>query len=116
MSLTVNSSAFEVLGLRPHAPSVLHVSVGELFALTFQASADHGSVSSYTARIRAFGGATVLATQALGKPTPDGGNMITVDLSSAMNGLGAGRYTVSILTTSGAVSTDSGVSGVVVVS
>ena len=79
-------------------------SVGEL---AFVASEDHAVVTNYTAQIRVSGNSTVVATQDLGKPTPDGNHVIISDLTSTFAGLSAGNYTVSILTTSPGGSADS---------
>ncbi len=80
---------------------------GNTGQVAFNASPDHAAVTSYTARVRVSGNSTVVATQGLGKPTPDGNNVIVVDLSSTFSGLSAGNYTVSILSTSAGGSTDS---------
>ncbi len=80
---------------------------GNTGQVAFNASPDHNAVTSYTARVRVSGNSTVVATQALGKPTPDGNNVIVVDMSSTFSGLSAGNYTVSILATSAGGSTDS---------
>lgn len=75
--------------------------------VAFVASPNHATVTSYTARVRVSGVATVVATQSLGVPTPDGNNTIIVDLTATFAGLAAGDYTVSILVTSPGGSTDS---------
>lgn len=79
-------------------------SVGET---AFNASPDHASVTNYTARLRVSGNSTVVATQSLGVPTPDGNGVIIVDLTTLFAGRTAGNYTVSILTTTSGGSTDS---------
>lgn len=69
--------------------------------VAFVASPDHNTgatVTSYDARVRASGNSTVVATQALGKPTPDGNGVIVVSLTATYAGLPAGAYTVSIAT------------------
>jgi hypothetical protein len=78
--------------------------VGEV---AFNASPDHASITNYTARIRVYGNSTVVATQSLGVPTPDGNNVIIVDLTTTLAAQTAGNYTVSILATSAGGSTDS---------
>ncbi len=95
-------------GLHVVADSVSRIldaaSVGEV---AFVASPDHATVTSYTARVRVFGNSTIVATQALGKPTPDGNNTIIVDLTATFAGLATGDYTVSVLATAPGGSTDS---------
>src|SRR5689334_14037932 len=78
--------------------------VGEV---AFVASPDHATVTNYTARLRVSGNSTIVATQSLGVPTPDGNGVIIVDLTSLFSGQAAGAYTVSILTTSSGGSVDS---------
>lgn len=73
----------------------------------FEASPDHAIVTGYAARLRVYGNSTVVATEQLGKPTPDGNNVIVVPLEGFFAGRAAGDYTVSILTTSAGGSTDS---------
>ena len=68
--------------------------------LSFTASLDHATVTSYEARVRAQGSATVVATQALGKPTPDLDNRIHVNIAATLNALAAGNYTVAVAATS----------------
>lgn len=80
---------------------------GNTGQVAFNASPDQATVTSYTARVRVSGSSTVTATQSLGVPTPDGNNVIVVDLSATFAGLAAGNYTVSILTTTAGGSTDS---------
>jgi hypothetical protein len=46
-------------------------------------------------------------TSALGKPTPDGNNVIVVALAAFFVGKAAGDYTISILATDAGGSTDS---------
>lgn len=106
------SRAITLLGLpdaealRLYADTVTAIR-GNTGQVAFNASPDHVDVTSYTARVRVSGSSSVTATQALGKPTPDGNNVIVVDLSSTFAGLSAGNYTVSILSTSAAGSADS---------
>jgi hypothetical protein len=75
--------------------------------VAFNASPDHEIVTNYTANVRVSGSSTVVATQSLGKPTPDGNGVIIVDLTSTFAGLSTGTYTVSILATAPAGSADS---------
>lgn len=75
--------------------------------VAFNANPSHATLISYTARVRVSGNSTVVATQGLGKPTPDGNNVIIVDMSATFAGLAAGNYTVSILATDATGSTDS---------
>lgn len=103
-------------------PVVLAIAVGEnlkLYAntvtrtwndtgdLAFNASPDHATVTSYTARLRVYGNATVVASELLGKPTPDGNNVIVVPLAGFLANRAAGTYTISILATDAGGSTDS---------
>lgn len=103
---TLSALATEALALRANTVSVIddNPALGEV---AFNASPDQASVTTYTARVRVSGNATVVATQSLGVPTPDGNNVIIVDLTATFAGLAAGNYTVSILTTSAGGSTDS---------
>lgn len=94
----------EALGLYANTASVIKGNTGQI---AFQAPPDHYSVIGYTARVRVYGSSTVTATQSLGKPTPDGNGVIISDLSVLFSTLSAGSYTVSLLSTSIAGSTDS---------
>jgi hypothetical protein len=105
------------LGLLVNVPDeVLHATANTVSRIldqassgevAFNASPDHSFVTSYTANVRVFGVSTVVATQNLGKPTPDGNGVIIVDLTATFAGLAAGNYTVSILTTAPGGSVDS---------
>jgi len=75
--------------------------------VAFNASPDHATVLSYTARLRVSGSATVVASQLLGKPTPDGNNVIIVPLAGFLAYRAAGDYTISILATDAVGSADS---------
>lgn len=103
-SITLQASVSELIRIYADYVTGIRGNTGQV---AFNASPDHSSVTSYTARVRVSGSATSSATQALGKPTPDGNNVIVVDLSATFAGLAAGNYTVSILTTSAGGSTDS---------
>jgi hypothetical protein len=81
--------------------------LGDTGQVAFVAQADHATVTSYTARVRVLGNSTVVATQALGTPTPDANSVIIVNIAATFAGLAAGSYTVSILATSPGGSTDS---------
>lgn len=96
--------AAEALSLYANTVTAIRGNTGQV---AFNASPDHVDVTSYTARVRVSGSVTITATQALGKPTPDGNNVIVVDLSATFTGLAAGNYTVSILATSDGGSADS---------
>jgi len=75
--------------------------------VTFLASTSHATVIDYTARLRVYGNSTVIATENLFKPTPDGNNLITVDLSALFAYRSAGDYTVSIVARDAGGSSDS---------
>lgn len=75
--------------------------------VAFVASPDHATLTGYTARVRVYGSATIVATQALGVPTPDGNGVIVVSLTATYAGLSAGTYTVSIAATDSGGTTDS---------
>jgi len=95
--------------LRPKADTVT-IMFGSTGQVAFYASPDHSSptlVTNYTAQLRAYGVNTVVGTLSLGKPTPDGNNVIIADLNPLFSGKAAGNYTVSILTTGSGGSTDS---------
>ena len=74
----------------------------------FNASPDHATVTSYTARLRVYGDSTVIASEPLGKPTPDGNGVIVVPLAGFLAYRAAGSYTISILATDAGGSADSG--------
>lgn len=80
---------------------------GNTGQVAFNANTEHAQVTAYTARLRAYGNATVIDTEDLGVPTPDGNNVIVVDLATFFSGQTAGTYTISILTTTAGGSTDS---------
>lgn len=73
----------------------------------FLASAGHATVIDYTARLRVSGNSTVIASENVFKPTPDGNGLITVDLSALFAYRAAGEYTVSIVARDAGGSTDS---------
>lgn len=75
--------------------------------VAFNASPDHATVTSYTARLRVSGNSTVVASTSLGKPTPDGNNVIIVPLAGFLAYRAAGDYTISILATDAGGSADS---------
>jgi len=113
-AITLSDTVSRALGLAVSLSDSLRVVantasitwVGSGF-VAFYASPDHATVTGYTARLRVSGNATVVATQALGTPTPDGNNVIIADLTSLYSGRAAGDYTVSILATDAGGSTDS---------
>jgi hypothetical protein len=74
--------------------------------VSFVPSAGHASVTNYEARVRADGSGTVIATKALGVPTPQSGR-ITVNLRALLDSLSPGNYTVSIAATSAGGTDDS---------
>lgn len=82
---------------------------GETGLVAFNASPDHATVLTYEARLRNSGSGTVLDTEPLGKPTPDGNGVIVVDLSGFF-AYRAGDFTVSIAATDAGGTTDSEVS------
>lgn len=68
--------------------------------LTFTASPDHASVTSYAIRVYAFGTSSpVLVERNIGVPTPDHNNDIKHDCTTMFTGLAAGNYTVTVNTT-----------------
>lgn len=72
-----------------------------LGVLTFIASPDHASLTDYTVRVYALGTTSpVVTSRSLGVPTPDSNNEIRHDLTSMLNPLTAGNYTVTVLATS----------------
>jgi len=76
--------------------------------LTFTPSVDHATVSSYAARLYADGTSTpVLASVNIGKPTPNGSNVIRVDLLSFLNSQTPGNYLVKVVALSSGGSTES---------
>ena len=75
--------------------------------LAFTASLDHATVTSYEARVRPEGSATIVATRNLGKPAPDVDNRIIVNIASTLTPLASGNYTVSVAAISPGGTTDS---------
>ena len=69
-------------------------------AITFTASVDHASVTSYQFEVFANGAdpntATPVASSNLGKPAPDANGDITVDQASLFNGLAPGTYVATV--------------------
>ena len=88
------------------ANTVSHI-LGNTGEVAFNASPDQAVITNYTARVRVSGSSTVVATQDLGVPTPDGNGVIIVNMAATFAGLATGNYTVSILATSAGGSTDS---------
>lgn len=78
------------------------VPVGTLVAslakeIEFTASADHASITSYELRVySAVPGGAPVATQDLGKPTPDGDNKIVVDIGATLAALAVGDYVLVV--------------------
>jgi hypothetical protein len=69
--------------------------------LTFRASADHASVTSYAIRLYTMGTTSpLLASRDIGKPTPDTNNDIIHDINGLLSPLANGNYTVTVLATS----------------
>jgi len=77
-------------------------------AVTFTASADHGSVDSYELDILRPDG-SVLQTLNLGKPTPDGSNVCTAQLNVQPVSFGSG-YSVRVRAKAGTAASDYAVS------
>jgi len=73
----------------------------------FNASPDHATVVRYHARLRVYGDSTVIDTEPLGKPTPDGNGVIVVPLAGFLAYRPAGTYTISILAVDAVGSADS---------
>lgn len=63
--------------------------------VSFTASPGHASVLSYEVRVRDASDVLV-ATRNIGKPTPQAGNILVVNMAALLNGLAAGNYTVSV--------------------
>jgi hypothetical protein len=80
--------------------------------VAFNKSPDHATVTMYAARLRVSGNATVIETQPLGVPTPDGNGVIVAPLEGLLAGHTAGDYTISILATNASGSTDSAESNI----
>lgn len=69
--------------------------------LTFRASADHASVTSYGIHVYALNTTSpVLSTRDIGKPTPDTNNDIKHDITAMLSPLSNGNYTVIVSATS----------------
>ena len=86
--------------VHPKADTVTII-VGVTGQVAFFASVDHAVVTSYLAQLRVAGSVNVVDSQNLFKPTPDGNNVIVVDLSvtgALFDRNSAGNYTLSILT------------------
>lgn len=75
--------------------------------LTFTASPDHATVTSYEVRVRAEGSVTIVATRNLGKPTPNVDNQIVVNIASTLTPLASGNYTVAVAAISPGGTTES---------
>jgi hypothetical protein len=99
-------TVFKTEGLKLYANTVTRTWHGS-GDVAFNASPDHATVTSYTARLRVSGSPTIVDTEALGKPTPDGNNVIVVALATFFSTQAAGDYTISILATDAGGSTDS---------
>jgi hypothetical protein len=67
--------------------------------LWFFAPSDHAAILNYAARVRLSGNSAIVATQQLGKPTPDANGMIVADLGNTLAQLSPGLYTVSVVIT-----------------
>lgn len=65
--------------------------------VTFTASTDHATVTSYEVRVRSLLTNEIVASENIGKPTPDGSNEIQADMSTLFGTLDAGNYTVSVV-------------------
>lgn len=76
-----------------HGSSPVSTTQGDV---TFIASPQHATVTSYEGRVRAAGSATVIATQNFGKPTPDEDFLITANMRPTLATLAAGNYTVTV--------------------
>lgn len=75
--------------------------------LRFKAPADHATVVSYAVRLYAVGGATLLASLSLGKPTPDGGGYIVRNIRTWLDSQTAGNYDLKVAAIDGGGSTES---------
>jgi hypothetical protein len=76
-----------------HGSSPVATALG---SFTFGASPDHVIVTSYEVRIRPSGSSTIVATQNLGKPTPDEDFLILVNIAQTLNPLPTGNYTAAV--------------------
>lgn len=65
--------------------------------VSFTASADHASLIGYEGRVRAQGSDVTSLVIDLGKPTPDGSNVCTVDIGDDLAGLSAGHYVMAVV-------------------
>lgn len=93
------------------APHTVSVTWQPSSFVAMNASPDHASVTSYTARLRTVADpGTIVDTLSLGVPTPDGSGVMIVNLASLFSGKTAGDYTVSVLTTTATGSADSALS------
>lgn len=90
-----------------HGFTPANTSLGEL---SFRMSPDHPTVTSYEARVRSQGSSTILATQNLGKPTPDEDGICYVNIAALLNAQAAGNYEVTVAAISPSGTTDSSVS------
>jgi len=87
-------SVTETMRVRSNTVSVILGTTGQI---AFYASPEHATnVDSYEARLRPAGSGTVSATQNMGKPTPDGNNVIIYNLASFFAAQPAGNYTLSV--------------------
>jgi hypothetical protein len=76
--------------------------------LKFTASTDHASVTSYTARVYAYGTTSpVVVSRDMGVPGRDYNDQIVHDLSAILSPLTAGVYTVTVLATMPTTSAES---------
>lgn len=93
--------------------AIYHVPVsggGALGDLTFAASPDHATLTSYEARLYVEGTTTpVIDTLDLGLPTPSGGS-ITVNIATWLNSQLAGNYDVRVAAIGPLGTTESGAS------
>jgi len=73
--------------------------------VTFQASADHATVTSYRVEVFAAGAnistATPIATTNVGKPAPNSSNDITVSIPSFFSALAPGSYQLTVAAENG---------------
>lgn len=70
---------------------------GESGEISFEASADHATIDSYLIRVYAVGTTSPVVDEIdIGKPAPDGDNVITYDLSAFLDALAPGDYVVVV--------------------
>lgn len=69
---------------------------GPLGDLTFTASTDQASVVSYEVRLYTDGTTSLIDSLNIGKPTPDGANLITVHLYTWFNSHAAANYQAKV--------------------